>query len=98
WILKQNSLRSHRVQPRKEDLVARTPCRFARSGTVASSRSASSATFALNAASNFLRDFIIFSLRRLRQSRTFHTLPNGPKSGVQFRKGAGHVGLQGAPL
>src|SRR6202044_2767080 len=36
-----------------------TPCRFASSGTVASSRSASTAIFALNAASNFLRDFVI---------------------------------------
>jgi DNA-binding XRE family transcriptional regulator len=36
-----------------------TPCRLASSGTVASSRSASSAIFALNAASNFLRDFVI---------------------------------------
>ena len=35
--------------------VLDTPCRFASSGTVASSRSASSAIFALNAASNFLR-------------------------------------------
>src|SRR5208337_4593101 len=26
-----------------------------------------------------------FSLHRLRQSRSFHTLANGPKSGVQFR-------------
>ena len=35
------------------------PVPLARSGTVASSRSASSAIFALNAASNFLRDFVI---------------------------------------
>ena len=42
------------------------------------------ATFALNAASNFLRDFVICSLHRLKQSRTLHTLTAGPKSGVLF--------------
>ena len=61
-----------------------TPCRFASSGTVASSRSASTAIFALNAASNFLRDSRHSSLHRLRQSRTFHTLAIGPQSGVQL--------------
>src|SRR5208337_3261209 len=32
------------------------------------------------------RDVVLrhFSLHRLRQSRTFHTLANGPKSGVQL--------------
>ena len=41
------------------NLVRMHPCRFASSGTVASSRSASSAIFALNAGSNLLRDFVI---------------------------------------
>src|SRR4030088_292733 len=50
------------------------PCRFASSGTVATSRSASRAILALNAASNFLRDLVISVLHRLRQSRTLHTL------------------------
>src|ERR1700736_1375971 len=61
------------------------PCRFASSGTVATSRSASRAILALNAASNFLRDLVISVLRRLRQSRTLHTLTFGPISGVHFR-------------
>src|SRR6266853_6658965 len=60
------------------------PCRFASSGTVATSRSASRAILALNAASNFLRDLVISVLRRLRQSRTLHTLTFGPISGVHF--------------
>src|SRR5450432_3816540 len=60
------------------------PCRFASSGTVATSRSASSAILALNAASNFLRDLVISVLHRLRQSRTLHTLTFGPISGVHF--------------
>ncbi|MGO9006488.1 MAG: hypothetical protein ACLQIQ_15320, partial [Beijerinckiaceae bacterium] len=42
--------------------------------------------FALNAASNFLRDFVIFSLLRVRKSRTLHTLTGGPKSGVHFNR------------
>src|SRR6266478_672051 len=61
------------------------PCRFASSGTVATSRSASRAILALNVASNFLRDLVISVLRRLRQSRTLHTLTFGPISGVHFR-------------
>src|SRR5882724_7795749 len=61
------------------------PCRFASSGTVATSRSASRAILALNAASNFLRDLVISVLHRLRQSRTLHTLTFGPISGVHFR-------------
>src|SRR5712664_736299 len=61
------------------------PCRFASSGTVATSRSASRAILALNAASNFLRDLVISVLRRLRQSRTLHTLTFGPISGVHFK-------------
>src|ERR1700738_51591 len=60
------------------------PCRFASSGTVAPSRSASRAILALNAASNFLRDLVISVLHRLRQSRTLHTLTFGPISGVHF--------------
>src|SRR6266849_2731724 len=60
------------------------PCRFASSGTVATSRSASRAILALNVASNFLRDFVISVLHRLRQSRTLHTLTFGPISGVHF--------------
>src|SRR5258707_9107180 len=60
------------------------PCRFASSGTVATSRSASRALLALNAASNFLRDLVISVLHRLRQSRTLHTLTFGPISGVHF--------------
>src|SRR3984893_671964 len=62
------------------------PCRFASSGTVATSRSASRAILALNAASNFLRDLVISVLHRLRQSRTLHTLTFGPISGVHFRQ------------
>src|SRR5665647_3586951 len=61
------------------------PCRFASSGTVATSRSASRAILALNAASNFLRDLVISVLHPLRQSRTLHTLTFGPISGVHFR-------------
>src|SRR6266851_3559057 len=61
------------------------PCRFASSGTVATSRSASRAILALNVASNFLRDFVISVLHPLRQSRTLHTLTFGPISGVHFR-------------
>src|SRR5229473_6754711 len=60
------------------------PCRFASSGTVATSRSASRAILALNVATNFLRDLVIFVLHRLRQSRTLHTLTFGPISGVHF--------------
>src|SRR3979490_197603 len=60
------------------------PCRFASSGPVATSRSASRAILALNAASNFLRDLVISVLHRLRQSRTLHTLTFGPISGVHF--------------
>src|SRR5258708_37971804 len=63
------------------------PCRFASSGTVATSRSASRAILALNVASNFLRDLVISVLRRLRQSRTLHTLTFGPISGVHFSVG-----------
>src|ERR1700724_3974309 len=70
------------------------PCRFASSGTVATSRSASRAILALNVASNFLRDLIISVLNRLRQSRTLHTLTFGPISGVHFtcpsRNSVGH--------
>src|ERR1700720_331944 len=67
------------------------PCRFASSGTVATSRSASRAILALNAASNFLRDLVISVLHRLRQSRTLHTLTFGPISGVHFKYlAAGH--------
>src|SRR5258708_26860758 len=62
------------------------PCRFASSGTVATSRSASRAILALNVASNFLRDLVISVLHRLRQSRTLHTLTFGPISGVHFRE------------
>src|SRR5882724_13394828 len=62
------------------------PCRFASSGTVATSRSASRAILALNVASNFLRDLVISVLRRLRQSRTLHTLTFGPISGVHFTR------------
>src|SRR6266849_762231 len=65
------------------------PCRFASSGTVATSRSASRAILALNVASNFLRDFVISVLHRLRQSRTLHTLTFGPISGVHFSRLAG---------
>src|SRR5229473_4507804 len=61
------------------------PCRFASSGTVATSRSASRAILALNVASNFLRDLVISVLHRLRQSRTLHTLTFGPISGVHFK-------------
>src|ERR1700730_1392228 len=60
------------------------PCRFASSGTVATSRSASRAILALKVASNFLRDLVISILHRLRQSRTLHTLTFGPISGVHF--------------
>src|SRR6266446_9485844 len=60
------------------------PCRFASSGTVASSRSASRAILALNVASNFLRDLVIAVLHGLRHSRTLHTLTFGPISGVHF--------------
>src|SRR5271167_3218879 len=60
------------------------PCRFANSGTVAISRSASRAILALNVASNFLRDLVISVLHPLRQSRTLHTLTFGPISGVHF--------------
>src|ERR1700686_172807 len=62
------------------------PCRFASSGTVATSRSASRAILALNVASNFLRDLVISVLHPLRQSRTLHTLTFGPISGVHFRQ------------
>src|SRR5260370_4475323 len=62
------------------------PCRFASSGTVATSRSASRAILALNVASNFLRDLVISVLHRLRQSRTRQTLTFGPSSGVHFSK------------
>src|SRR6266852_4081781 len=65
------------------------PCRFASSGTVATSRSASRAILALNVASNFLRDLVISVLHRLRQSRTLHTLTFGPISGVHFSHAAG---------
>src|SRR5665811_1797178 len=61
------------------------PCRFASSGTVATSRSASRAILALNVASNFLRDLVISVLHRLRQSRTLHTLTFGPISRVHFK-------------
>src|SRR5271163_4997895 len=61
------------------------PCRFANSGTVATSRSASRAILALNVASNFLRDLVISVLHPLRQSRTLHTLTFGPISGVHFK-------------
>src|SRR3984893_4693894 len=67
------------------------PCRFANSGTVATSRSASRAILALNVASNFLRDLVISVLHRLRQSRTLHTLTFGPISGVHFRVRDDHV-------
>src|ERR1700688_2067240 len=60
------------------------PCRFASSGTVATSRSASRAILALNVASNFSRDLVISVLHPLRQSRTLHTLTFGPISGVHF--------------
>src|SRR6266852_2465186 len=72
------------------------PCRFASSGTVATSRSASRAILALNVASNFLRDLVISVLRRLRQSRTLHTLTFGPISGVHFRPLPGDGGRLGA--
>src|ERR1700688_5038287 len=62
------------------------PCRFASSGTVATSRSASRAILALNVASNFLRDLVISVLHPLRQSRTLHTLTFGPISGVHFKQ------------
>ena len=52
---------------------------------VNAARSASRAILALNAASNFLRDLVISILRRLRQSRTLHTLTFGPISGVHFK-------------
>src|SRR5260221_12521942 len=65
------------------------PCRFASSGTVATSRSASRAILALNVASNFLRDLVISVLHRLRQSRTLHTLTFGPISGVHFNPRCG---------
>src|SRR5450432_1693940 len=71
------------------------PCRFASSGTVATSRSASRAILALNAASNFLRDLVISVLHRLRQSRTLHTLTFGPISGVHFK---GHKNYDGDGL
>src|ERR1700679_1469618 len=61
------------------------PCRFASSGTVATSRRASRAILALNVASNFLRDLVISVLHQLRQSRTLHTLTSGPISGGHFR-------------
>src|SRR5712691_9986931 len=66
------------------------PCRFASSGTVATSRSASRAILALNVASNFLRDLVISVLHRLRQSRTLHTLTFGPISGVHFNDDGGN--------
>src|SRR5664279_409865 len=66
------------------------PCRFASSGTVATSRSASRAILALNAASNFLRDLVISVLHPLRQSRTPHTLTFGPISGVHFNTRCGN--------
>ena len=46
--------------------------------------SASNATFALNVASNFLRDFVISLAPSVKQSRTLHTLTAGPKTGVHF--------------
>src|SRR5229473_2631456 len=67
------------------------PCRFASSGTVATSRSASRAILALNAASNFLRDLVISVLHRLRQSRTLHTLTFGPISGVHFNRARSEI-------
>src|SRR3979490_2303959 len=79
------------------------PCRFASSGPVATSRSASRAILALNAASNFLRDLVISVLHRLRQSRTLHTLTFGAISGVHITLSAGKerkpsfVLLDGAP-
>src|SRR5229473_3068045 len=69
------------------------PCRFASSGTVATSRSASRAILALNVASNFLRDLVISVLHRLRQSRTLHTLTFGPISGVHFKIRREHLSL-----
>jgi hypothetical protein len=45
----------------------------------------------LNAESNFLRDFVISRSIGLRQSRTFHTLANGPKSGVQLSSALGRI-------
>src|SRR3979490_696139 len=82
------------------------PCRFASSGTVATSRSASRAILALNVASNFLRDLVISVLHRLRQSRTLHTLTFGPISGVHFKttvneqvfKGFGCTGANVSPV
>src|SRR5882762_7386718 len=73
------------------------PCRFASSGTVATSRSASRAILALNVASNFLRDLVISVLRRLRQSRTLHTLTFGPISGVHFSFRLSHCVLLWVP-
>src|SRR6202166_4043272 len=78
------------------------PCRFASSGTVATSRSASRAILALNVASNFLRDLVISVLHPLRQSRTLHTLTFGPISGVHFnprlrRAVAGKLRLDWSP-
>src|SRR3984893_18327535 len=71
------------------------PCRFASSGTVATSRSASRAILALNVASNFLRDLVISVLHPLRQSRTLHTLTFGPISGVHFNVLRGDMSLIG---
>jgi transposase len=39
----------------------------------------------LNAASNFLRDFVISLAPSVKQSRTLHTLTAGPKTGVHFK-------------
>ena len=69
-----------------------TPCRLASSATVGSSRSPSSATFALNAASNFLHDFVIPLAPSVKQSRTLHTLAVGPKSGIHFSTFGGFPG------
>src|ERR1700686_3741299 len=69
------------------------PCRFASSGTVATSRSASRAILALNVASDFLRDLVISVLHPLRQSRTLHTLTFGPISGVHFKTMQSNVPL-----
>src|SRR5216684_7688666 len=75
------------------------PWRFASSGTVASSRSASRAILALNVASNFLRDLVIAVLHGLRHSRTLHTLTSGPISGGHFNTGVHQKpGAGGQPL
>jgi hypothetical protein len=44
-----------------------------------------------------LRDFVIFSLHQLRQSRTLHTLTLGPKSGVHFKQVTADGAYDGAP-